>query len=85
MITLVDRLVSPIEPHAEISHNPLGKISRLVIDGHPLYDSRVICEYLCHRAGDKTLLPDEPVRALPHPDPAGAGSGNGRGGSGLAL
>jgi glutathione S-transferase len=56
--------VSPIAPHAEISrHNPLGKIPCLVTDhGHPLYDSRVICEYLCHHAGDKTLLPDEPVR-----------------------
>lgn len=64
-ITLVESgFVSPIEPHAEISrHNPLGKIPCLVTDhGHPLYDSRVICEYLCHRAGDKTLLPDEPVR-----------------------
>jgi glutathione S-transferase len=56
--------VSPTEPNAEITRlNPLGKIPCLVTDhGHPLYDSRVICEYLCHRAGDKTLLPDEPVR-----------------------
>lgn len=56
--------VSPIEPHAEITrHNPLGKIPCLVTDhGHALYDSRVICEYLCHHAGDKSLLPDEPVR-----------------------
>jgi len=56
--------VSPIAPHVEISrHNPLGKIPCLVTDhGHPLYDSRVICEYLCHHAGNKTLLPDEPVR-----------------------
>jgi glutathione S-transferase len=64
-ITLIDSgFVSPIEPHAEITrHNPLGKIPCLVTNhGHPLYDSRVICEYLCHHAGDKTLLPDEPVR-----------------------
>ena len=64
-ITLLDPgSVSPIEPNAEITrHNPLGKIPCLVTNhGHPLYDSRVICEYLCHHAGDKTLLPDEPVR-----------------------
>lgn len=42
--------------------NPLGKIPALVTDhGTALYDSRVICEYLCHHAGDKQLLPDEPV------------------------
>ncbi len=64
-VALVDSgFVSPIEPHAEITrHNPLGKIPCLVTNhGHALYDSRVICEYLCHHAGDKTLLPDEPVR-----------------------
>jgi glutathione S-transferase len=64
-LTLVESgFVSPIEPHAEIiRYNPLGKIPCFITDhGHPLYDSRVICEYLCHRAGDKTLLPDEPVR-----------------------
>lgn len=42
--------------------NPLGKIPTLITDhGSVLYDSRVICEYLCHHAGDKDLLPDEPV------------------------
>jgi len=42
--------------------NPLGRIPALVTDhGTALYDSRVICEYLCHHAGDKALLPDEPV------------------------
>ncbi len=47
---------------AVAADNPLGKIPSLVTDhGTPLYDSRVICEYLCHHAGDKTLLPDEPV------------------------
>jgi glutathione S-transferase len=64
-IALVEScFVSPIEPHAEITrYNPLGKIPCLITDhGHALYDSRVICEYLCHHAGDKKLLPDEPVR-----------------------
>lgn len=47
---------------AVAADNPLGKIPALVTDhGTALYDSRVICEYLCHHAGDKELLPDEPV------------------------
>ncbi len=47
---------------AVAADNPLGKIPALVTDhGTALYDSRVICEYLCHHAGDKQLLPDEPV------------------------
>ena len=41
----------------------LGKIPVLETDhGHPLYDSRVILEYLCHVAGNKALLPDEGVK-----------------------
>jgi glutathione S-transferase len=35
----------------------------LVTDhGHPLYDSRVIVEYLCHVSGNRTLIPDEGVK-----------------------
>lgn len=53
----------PIEVHGAVaSDNPLGKIPTLVTEhGHALHDSRVICEYLLHHAGDKELLPDEPV------------------------
>ncbi len=53
----------PVEAHASVCRdNPLGKIPALVTDhGTVLYDSRVICEYLVHNAGDKALLPDEPV------------------------
>ena len=53
----------PVEVHASVNaDNPLGKIPALVTHhGTALYDSRVICEYLTHHAGDKTLLPDEPV------------------------
>lgn len=56
--------VSPAVPSPDIvSHNPIGRIPTLITDhGHSIYDSRVICEYLTHRAGDKRLLPDEPVR-----------------------
>ncbi|MDP9138049.1 MAG: glutathione S-transferase [Pseudomonadota bacterium] len=55
---------TPIAAHPELTKvNPLGRIPALVTDhGHALHDSRVICEYLCHRAGDKKLLPDEPVK-----------------------
>lgn len=49
-------------------HNPLGKIPTLVLDDGPvLYDSRVIIEYLDHRAGGGTLIPppcDERFRVL---------------------
>ena len=55
---------SPVVEHDRlVGDNPLGRVPALVTDhGHVLYDSRVICEYICHRAGDKRLLPDEPVR-----------------------
>ena len=41
--------------------NPLGKIPVLVIeDGTALYDSRVILEYLDHRAGGSRIISREP-------------------------
>jgi glutathione S-transferase len=41
--------------------NPLGKIPVLVLDdGSTLYDSRVILEYLDHRAGGGKIIPREP-------------------------
>jgi glutathione S-transferase len=40
--------------------NPLGKIPVLVLeDGSTLYDSRVILEYLDHRAGGGKIIPRE--------------------------
>jgi glutathione S-transferase len=40
--------------------NPLGKIPALVLeDGSTLYDSRVIVEYLDHRAGGGKIIPSE--------------------------
>lgn len=40
--------------------NPLGKIPTLVLDdGHTLFDSRVIVEYLDHLAGGGRILPHE--------------------------
>ena len=41
----------------------LGKVPVLETDhGHPIYDSRVIMEYLCHVAGNKAMLPDDGVK-----------------------
>ena len=41
--------------------NPVGKIPTLVLeDGSTLFDSRVIVEYLDHRAGGGKIIPHEP-------------------------
>lgn len=41
--------------------NPVGKIPTLVLDdGTTLFDSRVILEYLDHRAGGGRIIPREP-------------------------
>jgi glutathione S-transferase len=41
--------------------NPLGKLPVLILDdGTALYDSRVILEYLDHRAGGGRIVPKEP-------------------------
>jgi len=46
-----------------VKHNPLGRIPTLITDhGRPMHDSRVICEYIAHHAGNKSILPDEPVK-----------------------
>lgn len=43
--------------------SPIGKLPVLVTDhNHPLYDSRVIIEYLSHVSGNKTLIPDDGVK-----------------------
>jgi glutathione S-transferase len=54
---------SPVDPGtAPIAHNPLGKIPTLTRpDGGAIYDSRVICQYLDARAGDK-FYPTGPRR-----------------------
>lgn len=42
--------------------NPVGKIPVLILDdGTTLFDSRVILEYLDHRAGGGKIVPAEPV------------------------
>src|ERR1700761_7053338 len=45
--------------------NPLGKIPVLLAeDGNAYYDSRVILEYLDHRAGGGKIVPRDPVARL---------------------
>ncbi len=52
-VTLVASQQTPLSPDpGNVSQNPLGKIPTLARpDGPALYDSRVICRYLDHRAG----------------------------------
>lgn len=53
-----------LNPHKDpaelLASNPLGKIPCLVRDeGAPLYDSRVVCEWLDALAGGDGLIPDD--------------------------
>lgn len=63
-VTLAETKVSPVEANNSlVSVAPLGKIPVLITDhGHAVYDSRVIMEYLCHVAGNSTLIPDDGVK-----------------------
>lgn len=56
-LELVD--VQPVE-NAVNRHNPLGKVPTLVLDdGTPLYDSRVIVEFLDNVSPFSRLIPDD--------------------------
>ena len=56
-LQLVD--VAPID-NAVNAHNPLGKIPTLILDdGTPLYDSRVIVEFLDSASPISRLIPEE--------------------------
>jgi glutathione S-transferase len=63
-VTLAEAKVSPVEVNSSLAKvAPLGKIPVLITDhGHAVYDSRVIMEYLCHVAGNSTLIPDDGVK-----------------------
>lgn len=52
-------LTTAVKPNAQLaSHNPMIKLPTLVLDnGEILYDSRVICEYLCSIANDNQIFP----------------------------
>lgn len=64
-LELISQAVNPVTPDANYLHsaNPLGKIPALQLDdGRVLYDSHVICEYLCALAGDTWLVPPGQAR-----------------------
>ena len=60
-IELVNAATTPLKPDADlIKHNPLGKIPAMLLeDGHVLFDSRVICEYLDSIHDGEKLFPQE--------------------------
>lgn len=59
-IAIIEALVSPVMAESPVlADNPLGKIPCLVADDTgPLYDSRVICEYLGSLHEGTKLVPD---------------------------
>jgi glutathione S-transferase len=63
-VVLVKEHAKPAEVNATLEKmNPSGKIPVLETDHHhPVYDSRVIIEYLAHVAGDSKLIPDDGVK-----------------------
>jgi glutathione S-transferase len=63
-VKLEEEKVSPSAANTSlVVRAPLGKIPVLVTDhGTAIYDSRVIIEYLCHVAGNSTLIPDDGVK-----------------------
>ena len=56
--------VSPAQANPKLTAlSPIGKVPVLETDhGHGIYDSRVIIEYLCHVAGNSSLIPDDGVK-----------------------
>jgi glutathione S-transferase len=63
----IERVVTRVDPTsvnaALAAVSPIAKVPVLVTDhNHPIYDSRVIMEYLCHVSGNKTLIPDDGVK-----------------------
>ncbi len=56
--------VKPTEVNQKLAAlSPIGKIPILETDhGYGIHDSRVIIEYLCHVAGNSTLIPDDGVK-----------------------
>ena len=63
-IELVQIVLTPIQPSTVLNEvNPVGKIPALLLDdGTSLHDSRVIVEYLDHRAGGRLFAARGPAR-----------------------
>lgn len=57
-------MVSPTKANPALTRlSPIGKVPVLETDhGRGVYDSRVIIEYLCHVAGNSTIIPDDGVK-----------------------
>ena len=66
-ITCVRTVVAATAPHVGLMReNPLSKLPTLVLDdGAPIYDSRVICEYLDTLHGEPRLFPPHFPERLP--------------------
>lgn len=60
----VKEMVSPTKVNPALARlSPIGKVPVLETDhGRAIYDSRVIVEYLCHVAGNSTIIPDDGVK-----------------------
>lgn len=60
----VRTVVAPSKPNAQLQlDNPLSKVPTLVLDdGSPLYDSRVICEYLDSLHQGRPMIPRDAAR-----------------------
>lgn len=60
-IEWLDSAANPVRRDTRIAaHNPLAKVPTLILqNGRPLYDSRVICEYLADLSGNDHLFPIE--------------------------
>ena len=58
-IELVNAVQTPLDPNDDLAKdNPLGKIPSMVLeDGHTVFDSRVICEYLDGIHDGEKLIP----------------------------
>ena len=58
-IELLDSAAHPVRRDPRIAaHNPLAKVPTLILEnGHALYDSRVICEYLASRGDAPNIFP----------------------------
>lgn len=58
-LELFDAATTPLDPNEDLARdNPLGKIPALVLeDGHSIFDSPVICDYLDSIHDGKKLIP----------------------------
>ncbi|WP_299479452.1 glutathione S-transferase family protein [uncultured Roseibium sp.] len=65
-ISIEHQETSPTNANPAVSSlNPLGKVPVLILsDETPLYDSAVICEYLCSQEDKTPLLPTSPDKRM---------------------